>query len=125
MRISDWSSDVCSSDLMLGGWGMLVVPTLLWLAIWGLFPEHDETHALFDDGPSHLHYLIPFGIGWLLSVRPELFAAVARRGRVGPVVGMAAFAFVAWGDGTWTGDTPATDGGAAWFAHAGPEEHTH
>src|SRR3546814_3071249 len=103
---------------MLGGWGKLVVPTLLWLAIWGLFPEHDETHALFDDGPSQLHYLIPFGIGWLLRVRPELFAAVARCWRVGLVVGMAAFAFVAWVEGTWPGDTPAPDGVAAWFAAA-------
>jgi glucan biosynthesis protein C len=103
---------------MLGGWGMLVVPTLLWLAIWGLFPAHEETHALFDDGPSHLHYLIPFGIGWLLRVRPALFAAVARCWRVGLVVGMAAFAFVAWVEWTWPGDTPAPDGVAVWFAAA-------
>src|SRR3546814_10118101 len=74
----------------------------------------------FDDGPSHLHYLIPSGIGWLLRVRPELFAAVARCWRVGLVVGMAAFAFVAWVEGTWPGDTPAPDGVAAWRS----EEHT-
>src|SRR3546814_11705695 len=31
---------------------------------------------------------------------------------------MAAFAFVAWVEGTWPGDTPAPDGVAAWFAAA-------
>src|SRR3546814_19964454 len=33
---------------------------------------------------------------------------------------MAAFAFVAWVEGTWPGDTPAPDGVAAWFAAARP-----
>src|SRR3546814_12858370 len=55
---------------MLGGWGMLVVPTLLWLGIWGRFRVRDETPAVFDAGSSTLHYLIPFGNGWLRRVGP-------------------------------------------------------
>ena len=93
----------------LGGWGMLIVPLVAWLLILALFPDHDETHALFDDGPSHLHYLIPFAIGWLLRVRSALFAAVARCWRAGLVIGLAAFAFVAWVEWNWRGNTPAPD----------------
>lgn len=79
----------------LGGWGLLVLPLAWWLLLLGLFPGHDETHALFDDGPSHLHYLMPFFVGWLLRVRPELFAAVARWWRISLGVAVVAFAVVA------------------------------
>src|SRR3546814_7413590 len=51
---------------LLRGWGLLIMPMLGWLALYAAFPEHEETHALFDDGPSHLHYLMVFGVGWLL-----------------------------------------------------------
>lgn len=99
----------------LDGWGMLVVPLALWLAILTLFPGHEETHALVDDGPSHLHYLIPFTIGWLLRVRPALFGAVARCWRAGLMIGIAAFGFVTWVEWTWPGNTPAPDGISASF----------
>ena len=91
----------------LGGWGMLIVPLAAWLLILALFPGHEETHALFDDGPSHLHYLIPFAIGWLLRVRPALFAAIARCWRAGLAIGLTAFAFVAWAEWNWPGAMPA------------------
>src|SRR3546814_15239299 len=55
-----------SSDL----WGILVLPLAAWMAILFAFPGYRETHALFDDGPNHLHYLVPFFTGWLLRVRP-------------------------------------------------------
>jgi surface polysaccharide O-acyltransferase-like enzyme len=80
---------------MLGGWGLLVAPLLWWLIIWALFPVHDETHALIDDGPTHLHYLMPFMIGWLLRVRPVLFAAVARCWPAAAIIAMLAYALVA------------------------------
>ncbi len=81
---------------LLGGWGMLAVPLAAWLAILFAFPVHRETHALVDDGPSHLHYLIPFFIGWLLRVRPALFAAVARCWPVAAAMAVAAYAAVVW-----------------------------
>lgn len=102
----------------LGGWGMLIVPLAGWLLILALFPRHDETHALFDDGPSHLHYLVPFFAGWLLRVRPELFAAVARCWRAGLVIGIAAFGFVAWAEWSWPGNTPLPGWASAPFAIA-------
>ncbi|QNO26108.1 acyltransferase family protein [Sphingopyxis sp. OPL5] len=94
---------------LLGGWRLLVVPAFWWIALYLAFPDHDETHALFDDGPSHLHYLAAFGIGWLLRVRPILFEAVARWWKVALVVGLLAFVPVAWVEGTWPGDTVAPD----------------
>lgn len=93
----------------LGGWGMLIVPLTAWLLIFALFPGYDETHALIDDGPTHLHYLVPFGVGWLLRVRPQLFAAVARCWRLALVLGIAAFAFVTWVEWSWPGNRPSPD----------------
>lgn len=93
----------------LGGWALLAVPILYWLLVVALFPDHEETHALVDDGPSHLHYLMPFAIGWLLRVRPALFDTVARIWKVSAVVAVAAFAVVAaivllWMSGAWPDD---------------------
>lgn len=102
----------------LGGWGMLIVPLAAWLLILALFPGHEETHALFDDGPSHLHYLIPFAIGWLLRVRPALFAAIARCWRAAMAIGIAAFAFVAWAEWNWPGTMPTPHWVSAPFAIA-------
>ena len=79
----------------LGGAGLLVWPLAAWLLIYAVFPGHEETHALFDDGPSHLHYLIPFFVGWLLRVRPQLFDAVARWWRVALAIAVVAFGVVA------------------------------
>ena len=92
----------------LGGAGLLVWPLAAWLLIYAAFPDHDETHALFDDGPSHLHYLIPFLVGWLLRVRPQLFGAVARWWRVALAIAVVAFGVVAWIMCLWlTGAQPA------------------
>lgn len=92
---------------LLGGWRLLVLPALWWIAIYLVFPDHDETHGLFDDGPSHLHYLAAFGVGWLLRVRPILFEAVTRWWKVALVLGLLAFLPVAWIEWTWPGDTRA------------------
>src|SRR3546814_7033211 len=43
MRISDWSSDVCSSDLKL------VAPELVFLEIGGVFVEETVDHRLVDE----------------------------------------------------------------------------
>jgi glucan biosynthesis protein C len=94
---------------LLGGWGLLVVPMLWWLAVYAAFPEHDETHALFDDGPSHLHYLAAFGVGWLLRVRPVLFAGVTRCWKAAAVLAVIAFLPIGWVEWTWPGDTKAPD----------------
>src|SRR3546814_11612010 len=50
---------------LLGGWGILVLPLAAWIAILFAFPGYRETHALFDDGPNSLPYLVPFFPGWL------------------------------------------------------------
>ena len=92
---------------LLSGGGMLAVPMLWWLAVYAAFPEHDETHALFDDGPSHLHYLMAFGAGWLLRVRPMLFEAIARCWKVAAALAVVAFLPIAWVEWTWPGDTRA------------------
>lgn len=89
---------------LLRGRGLLVVPMLLWIAIFAAFPDHDETHALFDDGPSHLHYLVAFTVGWLLRVRPILFQAVAHGWKVAAVLAVLAFLPIAWVEWTWPGD---------------------
>src|SRR3546814_14019318 len=73
-----------------------VMPMLGWLALYAAFPGHEETHALFDDGPSHLHYLMAFGAGWLLRVRPALFESVARCWKVAAVLALLAFLPIAW-----------------------------
>lgn len=100
---------------LLRGWGLLAVPMLLWIAIYAAFPDHDETHALFDDGPSHLHYLVAFGTGWLLRVRPQLFAAVARCWKVAAVLAVVAFVPIAWVELSWPGETRAPDGAILFY----------
>lgn len=94
---------------LLSGWGLLIVPILWWLLVHGAFPDHDETHALFDDGPSHLHYLAAFGVGWLLRVRPALFEAVARCWKGAAVLAVLAFLPIGWIEWTWPGDTRAPE----------------
>ena len=91
----------------LGGWTLLILPLSWWLAVYAVFPDHRETHALFDDGPAHLHYLMAFGVGWLLRVRPALFAAVARFWKVAAWLAVLAFLPVAWVEWSWPGDTRA------------------
>ena len=100
---------------LLRGWGLLALPMLGWLAVYAAFPDHDETHALFDDGPSHLHYLMAFGVGWLLRVRPALFAAVARCWKAAAVLAVIAFLPIAWVESTWPGDTRAPDWAVTMF----------
>ncbi len=94
---------------LLNGWGLLVWPMAVWLLIYALFPDHDETHALLNDGPSHLHYLTAFFVGWLLRVRPLLFEAVARWWKVAAVLAVLAFLPIFWVEWTWPGDTIAPD----------------
>ncbi|MGN6691359.1 MAG: acyltransferase family protein [Sphingopyxis sp.] len=81
---------------LLGGWGLLAVPLAAWLAILFAFPGYRETHALVDDGPTHLHYLVPFFIGWLLRVRPVLFDAVARSWPPAALLAVTAYGYIAW-----------------------------
>ena len=100
---------------LLGGWGMLVVPLAAWMAILFAFPGSPETHALFDDGPNHLHYLVPFFIGWLLRVRPVLFMAVARCWPVAAVLAVAAYGYVAWAIWAAPGEGPPPVGVVTWF----------
>ncbi|SNS99239.1 acyltransferase family protein [Sphingopyxis indica] len=95
---------------LLAGWGMLFVPLAAWLTILFAFPGYRETHALFDDGPNHLHYLVPFFIGWLLRVRPALFDTVARCWPVAAVVAIAAYGYVAWALWAAPGEGPPPEG---------------
>lgn len=99
----------------LRGWGLLFFPIAAWLAIHAAFPGHRDTHALFDDGPAHLRYLVAFGVGWLLRVRPILFAAVARCWKAAALLALVAFVPVAWVEWTWPGDMRAPDSAVLLF----------
>ena len=81
---------------LFGGWGLLIAPLAVWLAILFAFPGYRETHALVDDGPNHLHYLVPFFIGWLLRERPVLFESVARCWPAAALLAVAAYGYIAW-----------------------------
>jgi surface polysaccharide O-acyltransferase-like enzyme len=81
---------------LFGGWGLLIAPLAVWLAILFAFPGYRETHALVDDGPNHLHYLVPFFIGWLLRERPVLFESVARCWPAAAALAVAAYGYIAW-----------------------------
>ena len=81
---------------LLGGWGLLIAPLAVWLAILFAFPGYREPHALVDDGPNHLHYLVPFFSGWLLRVRPVLFESVARCWPAAAARAVAAYGYIAW-----------------------------
>lgn len=100
---------------LLGGWGIMILPLAVWVAILFAFPGYEETHALVDDGPSHLHYLVPFFTGWLLRVRPVLFRAVARCWRSAAVVAIASYAYVSWSIWTAPSDGPPPAGVVTWF----------
>ena len=81
---------------LFGGWGLLIAPLAVWLAILFAFPGYRETHALVDDGPNHLHYLVPFFIGWLLRERPVLFESVARCWPAAAALAVAAYGYIVW-----------------------------
>src|SRR3546814_11400421 len=51
MRISDWSSDVCSSDLKIAGQGINITPDLLHVAETAplILPIHRDLDALRED----------------------------------------------------------------------------
>ncbi len=90
---------------LLGGWRLLVVP-LIWLAmvdLW-LFPDHDDTHALFDDGPLHLVYFPMLLVGWLIHVRPALWGAVRQWWKPAAVLAVAGYAVVATVEYIWPGN---------------------
>lgn len=87
----------------------LLIPLLWWLLVLAASDGHAPTHALLDDGPTHLHYLMPFCIGWLLRVRPQLFASVARWWRAALLVALGAYGIVAailwlWQQGVYPPD---------------------
>jgi glucans biosynthesis protein C len=103
--------------LLDGAW-LLILPFAAWLAILLLFPGHEPTHALVDDGPAHLHYLIPFATGWLLRVRPSLFGSVARSWRAALALAAGALAVVAWIEWHWPGRIEAPTLAAPLFATA-------
>jgi surface polysaccharide O-acyltransferase-like enzyme len=94
---------------LLSGAGLLIVPPLWWLLVLAASDGHAPTHALLDDGPAHLHYLMPFCIGWLLRVRQRLFASVARWWRAALLVAIGAYGIVAailwlWQQGVYPPD---------------------
>src|SRR3546814_7535199 len=49
MRISDWSSDVCSSDLI----------KMVWLAMHELRPEPEDRHVGRQDAPYRRQFISP------------------------------------------------------------------
>lgn len=91
----------------LGGWNVLLLPMAGWLLVYAAFPDHRETHALVDDGPVHLHYLIAFAVGWLLRTRPVLFDAFACCRTGAAILAVLAFIPILWIACAWPERGPA------------------
>src|SRR3546814_10187679 len=77
MRISDWSSDVCSSDLDLNLAGLLVSPLFGW--------SQDDLFAAAHGRPGHL---------WsnVRDTSADIPPLAETRGRLGDILAMADFA---------------------------------
>lgn len=103
-----WTRVADGAARRLGGWNVLLLPMAGWLLVYAAFPGHRETHALVDDGPVHLHYLIAFAVGWLLRTRPVLFDAVARCRTGAAILAVLAFVPIVWIACAWP------EGGPAW-----------
>src|SRR3546814_15954103 len=73
MRISDWSSDVCSSDLIISRItdAMLAMPFLILAIALAAFLGPSLTSAMIAIGLSAMPIFIRLTRGQVLSVKPE------------------------------------------------------
>lgn len=99
----------------LSGIWLILVPIALLIAqmAW-TFPGAAETHALVDDLPIHRVYFGMFLFGFLLRDCEPVWIAIRRYWRLGLVLGIAAYAFVAGIEIAYPGDIKVSD--ATWFA---------
>src|SRR3546814_20557726 len=102
MRISDWSSDVCSSDLLSVILGLLLIGTLYPLLTEAFGHKVSVGAPYFDRiaGPIALALMIVMVLGPLTRWRRDRMREVARRVAVPAVVAglvFLALAALAWG----------------------------
>ncbi|MBC7986380.1 MAG: acyltransferase, partial [Sphingomonadaceae bacterium] len=90
---------------------VLLVPAA-WLALvaFVLFPGHEETHGLFDDGGAHARYLAVFLFGVLLWRAERAWAGIRRWWPAAAALARAGFAVVVVMESKWPGNTPFPDG---------------
>ena len=70
---------VRAADRVFAGPGVVLVPiALLLVNLWAMWPGHEETHALFDDGPSHIVYFAAFLFGVFLFNADRAWAGIRR-----------------------------------------------
>lgn len=82
-------------DLLFSGIGVVLVPiALLLFDLWLWWPGHEETHALFDDGPSHLVYFSFFLFGLFLSHSERAWAGIRRWWWLGAALALPGYAMV-------------------------------
>lgn len=93
-----------AADAVLAGPGILVVPlALLWLNLVLTWPGHRETHAFFDDWPSHLIYGSMFLFGYHLRGSDPIWAAIRRWWRTAAALAVLGYAIVAGIEIVWPG----------------------
>lgn len=85
---------LCGLEKALMGPFILFVP-LAWLGIRPLFfGDHDDTHALFDDGPAHFIWLSFFLLGMALRHSHRLWQSVRSSWKLAVGLALAAYALM-------------------------------
>src|SRR3546814_18574276 len=78
MRISDWSSDVCSSDLLMAHVPMAALAAILFMVAWGM-SEYQRFLALLRlPNSDRAVLLITFGLTVLVDLTVAIAVGVTR-----------------------------------------------
>src|SRR3546814_9684101 len=77
MRISDWSSDVCSSDLRVGGHAVARASVIDDVALADAFGAHDLPLRVLAGGDDVAFRMYPLGVGQLVEGFTKNLAAGA------------------------------------------------
>lgn len=103
------------ADRALSGPGLFLVPLgYLALILFVLFPGAEETHAFFDDLPTHLKYFPIFLFGMLLWQGEHVWTAIRRHWRLAAIIAIAAYGYVAGIEWRYPGATPITEQMRLW-----------
>ena len=95
---------------LLAGWRILVLP-LAWFALRPLLMgDHEDTHALFDDGPAHFIWFSFFLLGMALRHSHALWQAIRASWRIAAAASLGAYALMVGLMIAYAGvDTPIAD----------------
>ncbi len=105
-------------DRLLGRPLLLLIVPITWLLakVLLIWPGAEETHALFDDLPTHAVYLPMFLFGFALLGAGSIWAAIRRIWPLALALALVAFAGIAAVEWIYPGNTPAPDAIMQWFA---------